>query len=47
MNNRTHAADKQIFIRDQWTYCELRDEFKDLNFSASNNDLAFVLCIGS
>ena len=44
---RTHEAWKQIFIRDQWSYDELRDEYKDAHFQAQDNDTAHVVCIGA
>ena len=47
MNMRNHEAWKQIFIRDQWTYDDLRDEFKHACYRAADNDTAHVACIGA
>lgn len=47
MNLRTHEAWKRIFIRDQWLYRELRDEFKIAAYRALDNDSAHVECVGA
>lgn len=47
MNMRNHEAFKQIFIRDQWAYGELRNDFKHECYRASDNDTAHVVCIGA
>ena len=42
-----HEAWKQIFIRDQWAYDDLRPEFKHDSYRAWDNDTAQVACIGA
>jgi len=46
-NVRNHEAWKQIFIRDQWAYDDLRCEFKYDCYRAEDNDTAHVVCIGA
>ena len=46
-NVRNHEAWKQIFIRDQWAYDDLRREFKHDCYRAEDNDTAQVACIGA
>ena len=46
-NVRNHEAWKQIFIRDQWAYDDLRCEFKHDSYRAWDNDTAQVACIGA
>lgn len=46
-NVRNHEAWKQIFIRDQWAYDDLRSEFKHDSYRAWDNDTAQVACIGA
>ena len=44
---RYHEIWKQIFIRDQWAYDDLRCEFKYDSYRAWDNDTAQVACIGA
>lgn len=47
MNMRTHEAWKQMFIRDQFAYDELSNEYKDACWRATDNDSAHVALLGA